>query len=86
MAKKGMARPDRMRPHPKNTVSPVPQIQGKAKVGKKKADPIIAGTEGAHLKVYHERPIPTNAYGPLDTDLGRDNLENDIPFADLQDI
>lgn len=86
MAKKGMARPDWRKLHPKNEVSPVPQIQGKAKSGKKKANPIIAGTEGAQLKVYHERPIPENAYGPLDTDLGRDNLENDIPFADLQDI
>ena len=86
MAKKGMARPDWTKLHPKNDISPVPQIQGKAKTGKKKANPIIAGTEGAQLKVYHERPIPENAYGPLDTDLGRDNLENDIPFADLQDI
>ena len=33
-----------------------------------------------------ERPISSNAYGPIDTDLARDNLENDIPFADLQDI
>ena len=86
MSKKGMARPDWTKLHPKNEVSPVPQIQGKAKSGKKKANPIIAGTEGAQLKVYHELPIPENAYGPLDTDLGRDNLENDIPFADLQDI
>lgn len=86
MAKKGMARPDWTKLHPKNEASPVPQIQGKAKSGKKKANPIIAGTQGAELKVYHERPIPENAYGPLDTDLARDNLENDIPFADLQDI
>ena len=81
-----MARPDWTKLHSKNEFSPVPQIQGKAKSGKKKANPSIAGTEGARLKVYHERPIPENAYGPLDTDLGRDNLENDIPFADLQDI
>lgn len=86
MAKKGMARPDRTHLHPKNDVSPVPQIQGKANSGKQKAKSIIAGTEGAELKVYHERPIPENAYGPIDTDLARDNLENDIPYADLQDI
>ena len=42
---------------------------------------------GASQKVWHtERPIPSDAYGPIDTDLGRDNLEQDIPFADLQDI
>lgn len=86
MAKKGMARPDWTQPHPKNEVSPVPQIQGKAKSGKKKARPIIAGTEGAQLKVYHEKPIPQNVYSTIDTDLARDNLENDIPFADLQDL
>ncbi len=86
MAKKGMARPNWTKLHPKNEVSPVPQIQGKAKSGKKKANPIIAGTEGAQLKVWHEKPIPENLYSTIDTDLARDNLENDIPFADLQDL
>lgn len=86
MAKKGMARPDWTQLHPKNDVSPVPKIQGKAKSGKKKAPPIIAGTSGASLKVWHEKPIPQELYSTIDTDLARDNLENDIPFADLQDL
>lgn len=86
MAKKGMARPDWTHLHPKNDVSPVPQIQGKAKTGKEKAKPIIAGTQGAQLKVWHEKPIPRELYSTIDTDLARDNLENDIPFADLQDL
>ena len=85
MAKKGMARPDWTKTHPKNDVSPVPQIQGKAKSGKKKADPIIAGTFGASLKVWHEKPI-FDAHGIIDNDLARDNLENNIPYADLQDL
>ena len=85
MAKKGMARPDWTKLHPKNEKSPVPQIQGKAKNGKKRAAPIVAGTSGADLKVWHEKPI-SNAHGIVDTDLARDNLENDIPFADLQDL
>ena len=85
MAKKGMARPDWTQTHPKNSVSPVPEIQGKAKHGHRKAPPIIAGTSGASQKVYHERPI-SNAYPQLDTDLARDNLENDLPLADLQDL
>ena len=85
MAKQGMARPDWTETHPRNEVSPVPQIQGKAKHGKKKAAPIIAGTSGAELKVWHEKPI-SNAHGPIDNDLARDNLENDIPYADLQDL
>ena len=85
MAKQGMARPDRTKLHPKNEQSPVPQIQGKAKSGKLKANPIIAGTMGAQQKVYHEKPIP-KAYSTIDTDLARDNLENDIPLADLEDL
>jgi hypothetical protein len=85
MAKKGMARLDWTKLHPKNEQSPVPQIQGKARTGKKKANPIIAETSGAELKVWHEKPIP-DAHGIIDNDLARDNLENDIPFADLQDL
>ena len=46
MAKQGMARPDRTKPHPKNDAY-VPQLQGEAKSGKEKAKPIIAGTAGA---------------------------------------
>lgn len=84
MAKKGMARPDWTKLHPKNEGF-VPPIQGKAKSGKKKAAPIIAGTAGADLKVWHERPI-SDAYGPIDNDLAKENLEQDIPFADLQDL
>lgn len=84
MAKKGMARPDWTKLHPKNEAF-VPGIQGKAKSGKKKANPIIAGTMGAELKVWHEKPI-TNAHGPLDNDLATDNLENDLPYAELQDL
>ena len=85
MAKKGMARPDWTQTHPKNDASPVPQLQGKAKSGKQKEKPIVAGTQGANLKVWHERPI-SDAHGIIDTDLARDNLENNIPFADLQDL
>lgn len=80
-----MARPDWTQHHPKNETSPVPQIQGKAKSGKKKANPIIAGTMSAQQKVWHEKPIP-KSHGIIDNDLARDNLENDIPYADLQDL
>ena len=36
-------------------------------------------------KHRHEKPIP-EVYKEIDTDLARDNLENDIPDADLQDL
>ena len=54
MANKGMARPDWTHTQPRNDVSPVPVIQGKAKHGKERAKPIIPETNGANLKVYHE--------------------------------
>lgn len=33
-----------------------------------------------------DRPIPEEVYPVLDTDLARDNVENDIPASDLQDL
>lgn len=33
-----------------------------------------------------EKPIPKDIYPVIDTDLARDNLQNDIPDADLQDL
>jgi len=79
-----MARPDWTKA-PKNDVPPVPELQGKAKHEKKKANPIITGTSGPSMKVFHEKPI-SGAYSTIDTDLARDNLENDITAADLQDL
>ncbi len=87
MAKKGMKRPDHTHTQPRNQVEPVPELQGKAHSGKKQARPIMAGTVGADQKVYHtQRPIPSDVYPEIDTDLARDNLENDIPAADLNDL
>lgn len=84
MAKQGMKKPDHVE-KPKNEAF-VPSIQGPAKSGKIKANSIIAGTYGASQKVWHtERPI-SRGHGAIDNDLARDNQENDIPFADLQDL
>lgn len=33
-----------------------------------------------------EKPIRASVYPVLDTDLARDNLENDLTAADLQDL
>ncbi len=91
MSKKGMKRPERTHTQPRNEAPPVPEIEGKAKSGKVKAADIIAGTFPPSQKVYHtkpfrsERPI-ASVYAEIDTDLARDNLENDIPAADLQDL
>ena len=87
MAKQGMKRPEI--DHKKNTVSPVPAISGKAKSGKAKANPLIAGTNG---KVYHNAPNPEakipDAFPAIDNDLAVDNFTNDFDMtaADLQDL
>ena len=91
MAKQGMKRPERTHTHKKNEQPPVPEIYGKAKHGNVHANSIIATTSSPSLKVYHrtphskERPIPS-VYAEIDNDLARDNIENDITAADLQDL
>lgn len=91
MSKQGMSRQEYTHTKPINDVAPVPEIQGKAKHGKTHANPIIAGTEPPNLKVYHgtphgaEKPI-SKVYPVIDNDLARDNLENNITAADLQDL
>ncbi len=88
MAKKGMKRIDRTHTKPKNDVPPVPQIQGKARHGEVRANAIIAGTDTPVQKMYHKNPHAdkNSPYSEVHTDLARDNLENDLPAADLQDL
>ena len=78
MAKQGMKRPDGTKKHPQNEVGPVPILQGKAKMGKDKAKPIVAGTVGPQQKVWHDHP-----YSLFDNDLAVENLTNDIPPEDI---
>ncbi len=91
MAKKGMKRPDNTRSQSYNAAANVPEIQGKAKHGKTHVNPIIAGTSAPAQKVWHttsysqEKPI-SKVYSVIDNDLARDNIENDITAADLQDL
>lgn len=86
MAKQGMARPERTHTKPKNEMPPVPELQGKAKNSKQSANPIVSGTSGPEQKVFHtERPI-SKAYREIDNDLARDNIENDLPEADLNNL
>ena len=91
MSKKGMKRPQRTHTQPKNEQAAVPEIEGRAKSSKVKAVDIIAGTHAPAQKVYHTKPFKiekpiSSVYSQIDTDLARDNLENDITAADLQDL
>ena len=89
MAKQGMKRfyPERK----KNEQEPVPELSGKAKSGKKKARPLMAGTGAPAGQVYHgvphEEEIPA-VFPALDNDLAVQNIENDFDMtaADLQDL
>lgn len=95
MAKQGMKRTERTHTQPRNDTPLVPEIQGKAKHTSKRARPIIAGTQAPALKVYHTTPVASaqktekpvsDAYPVIDNDLARDNVENDLTAADLQDL
>ena len=54
MPKKGMARPNWTHTQPRNQMPPVPEIQGKAKHGHEQAKPVVAGTSGPEMKVFHD--------------------------------
>lgn len=93
MKKQGTKHPDITQAKPENAAA-VPEIQGKAKHGNARVNPIIAGTHAPSLKVYHsvphsseneDKPI-SEAYPVIDNDLARDNIENDLTAADLQDL
>jgi len=94
MAKKGMKRANVTHTKERNQQAVVPEIQGCAKMGKEKANPIIAGTKAPSLKVYHTIPyskkeessIISEIYSEIDTDLAIDNVQNDMTAADLQDF
>ncbi len=59
------------KPSSKETYDEIPFI-----LPEEAAKPFTEGTE---------RPV-SSVYPVIDTDLARDNLENDIPEADLQDL
>lgn len=87
MSKKGMKRLENTHTQQRNRQESVPELQGKAKHTKEKAPPVISGTDGINPKIYlSERPIPAELYPVVDTDLARDNMENDIPAADLSEL
>ncbi len=96
MAKQGMKRPEVTHSKPRNEAPPVPEIQGKAKTGNEKANPIIEDTRAPELKVYHTVPHKSEdrkkadsaAYPVFDSGLAEENLESDMDMtaADLQDL
>lgn len=56
-----------------------------AKKGEKHAEKNVYSVKPYERDPCKEKPI-SDAYSVIDNDLARDNLENDIPDADLQDL
>lgn len=65
---------------------PLPENQAKAKHTKKAAKPIISGTNEVGMRTYHTLKPISDVYPAIDNDLARDNVENDLTAADLQDL
>ncbi len=88
MAKQGMARPDWTK-RPRNSAAGA----GDSGEGQNYQNPspphhrrnLRPPAESLPQRPHSERPI-SPAHGIIDTDLSRDNLENDIPAADLEDL
>ena len=57
--------------------------QGMKRLKRQHAHP--KNTQPPVPRIDQEKPV-SDVYGPLDSDLGRDNLENDMTLADLQDF
>ncbi len=96
MTKQGMKRPEDETPEKKKHKKEplVPEIQGKAKNSNEKANTFTAGTRPTDImlcnsgQIYASETEKTisDVYPEIDNDLARDNLQNDIPEADLQDL
>ena len=87
MSKKGMKRPERTHTQPCNQQEPAPEIQGMVKHTKEKSVPNDNRIGASGQMAFHRgRPIPSNVYPVIDTDLARYNVENDIPTADLSEL
>lgn len=59
--------------------------KNRRKSGPAKTQPVSMGTGAPEQKVRTDRPISA-VYPVIDNDLARDNLENDLTEADLQDL
>ena len=66
----------------RNETPAVPEIQGKAKGGKTKANPLMETSEELAGKVFHQGSHHKTSREVFDTDLATDNIENNLPEAD----
>lgn len=91
MAKWGMERFEQTDTHSENAIDKSSQKQRKSKNSSIYANPIISDALFTTQKVYYavpfkkEKPV-SEVYPVIDNDLARDNVENDLTAADIQDL
>ena len=86
MAKNDQKRPDRKHTQQPNDAPREPEIQYETKHSRIDANTITSGDITPHRNGRDtDGPVP-DVYPAIDTDLGRDNLENDLTAADKQDL
>lgn len=79
-------RPGRKPDRPQNDLSPVPEIRYETKHGKVDAQTITAGKTAPRRDDRAKGKPVSDVYPAIDTDLARDNVENDLTAADKQDL
>lgn len=81
-----MKRPGRTPAQPQNDIPPAPEIHYETKHGKVDAQSITAGRTAPHQDNRGTDKPVSDVYPAIDTDLARDNVENDLTAADKQDL
>ncbi len=69
-------------------------LHGKNKRSDRKRDPIITEPDIPSLELFHEKLLAssqiekpvTDVYDVFDNDLARDNMENDLTAAEIEDL
>ena len=79
-------RPGRTPAQPQNDIPPVPEIHYETKHGKVDAQTITAGKTAPRGDDRRTGKPVSDIYPAIDTDLARDNVENDLTAADKQDL
>ena len=86
MTKQDTAMPDRPNVRPQSESALVPELHGQATRDGSAANSTPHNAHDPDRKVSRAERLVSKAFSLGDNDLARDNLENDLPDADLQDL
>ena len=65
---------------------PYPSCKDKPKAATSLPKTIAGGSIGSNQKAPRAERLISKVYPVIDNDLARDNVENDLPAADLEDL